>query len=1055
MGRHLDVSNQYDSGRESSVDPLDVISPPQRSIPLPSSSTFPRPSSSSASSSSTSKAKVPKGRLDSVSIPSSKSRPRGRGRTITSASRSASRSTSPTKRGSSSASSNRGTGRPRGRPRGSKSRSPEKRIRSTITDSQPDNGPVPPNVQGEIEEQNTLDLARNDVIVEKKYEEIVLSSESDEEESTSNHNEDNQQQLIDPDISVTFEQQKAELETQSPMEIETSENVVLGDKSAKTDQVIVEEASESHHEVEDINPLRIVEEAIISEETQEAVKDREEPVESLEPDHVVNSDLVNHEEKTEDRIANDDSNNDQPISPQSQSPSLSNQEKHHLTDQTGVASPNTIYPIASPPIPPTDTSNILPPASIGPIHAAETPFDNSSTSESLAEQSIGNEKEPKDLIKEDITTEQIEELDPATTQLPIDKNPLSVKGEAAMSQKEEDLQLDQSATEETLIEGKQSPENAPIVKVVEIQTPENTITENQQPFMSALRVNEGEGQAQEDGLQMQYTEVKEGADKPNDEIMLEEDKQNTDVQAKTASVEAEAEVHVEEDKKDVDGVQEVISSESVEFAAIEQEMVNSVGDEEGEMEIDGIAEVDQADEEIQVEEPKEKSKETPTAPSSPTRLIALSPPSTTATPKPLKKNSTATGKKRGPVPGSKKSSTPVSSGSGTAIVKKSVGRPKGKTKVEELKAVSKPLSTISSSDDSPIPTTPTRSLSMMNSPNPSPDKNAIYCVCRKPYEDEDDDITMVGCESCDNWFHPKCIGLTDDMVEAVDAYICKTCERTTHQKTVWKQLCKREGCKKALGGSSSKFCSSSCAYQHSQALLAALSNKNTLKQLAKTFISYPKPELSIQVEQHGDDTKTRCKSSRITTTNNASEQLADLQKQLEKVEELMKLVMKRQEILRLTIDKSENLPLVINIVEEEEELAERKKGKKKKYSSGVNGGNKEDKPCGWNQKLILDDHDIMNLPDSEQDQTSKTDGNNDDASNCLGTETDTDSGICLRGRRKCDRHQGWQKTIAVQLEVELTNLELAQKNLNVYIDSLKTSSEERSLTEQIRLVHLC
>ena len=53
----------------------------------------------------------------------------------------------------------------------------------------------------------------------------------------------------------------------------------------------------------------------------------------------------------------------------------------------------------------------------------------------------------------------------------------------------------------------------------------------------------------------------------------------------------------------------------------------------------------------------------------------------------------------------------------------------------------------------------------------------IYCVCRKPYADEDEDVVMLGCDSCDNWFHPACIGLDVARLDLIETYICHSCER--------------------------------------------------------------------------------------------------------------------------------------------------------------------------------------------------------------------------------------------------------------------------------------
>ncbi|OCF57603.1 hypothetical protein L486_05062 [Kwoniella mangroviensis CBS 10435] len=497
----------------------------------------------------------------------------------------------------------------------------------------------------------------------------------------------------------------------------------------------------------------------------------------------------------------------------------------------------------------------------------------------------------------------------------------------------------------------------------------------------------------------------------------------------------EREEHSAEEKMDIDSakITEPVDSESA-------EKTNKVVEAEGEMEIDTTPYHD-VEEQGEGENEIESSHNATPAPSSPAISITASQASTNVT-KPNKK-APATSKKKSANTGGKKASTPMSGGSGvgSGIGKKGAGKGKGKTKVEELKGASssKTKSSSSASSDSPqTPTTPTRPTSTSNnSPNPfqSPDKNAIYCVCRKPYNEEEDEVMMVGCESCDNWFHPNCVGLTDEMVDALDVYICKSCERSTHQRTIYKQLCKRDGCSKSLAGTSSKFCSSSCAFQHSQSLLSSMTNKNTLKQLAKTFIGFPEPKLGISTVNHAEHTPSlQCNLSN-------SDRLVDLEKQLDQVNRSIELVLKRQKILDDTIRKAESAILTVNVIEEEEEeVRQSKKGKKKKSGVNVNGnGNgsgKDDKPCGWNKILIAEDQEVRSFNISEQEQ---------------GIISEEEEGeICMRGKRRCDRHQGWQRTIAAQLEVEMANLERTHKNLAEYIDNLKSSSEVITFSDEIR-----
>ncbi|CBX33016.1 Protein CBG11090 [Caenorhabditis briggsae] len=49
---------------------------------------------------------------------------------------------------------------------------------------------------------------------------------------------------------------------------------------------------------------------------------------------------------------------------------------------------------------------------------------------------------------------------------------------------------------------------------------------------------------------------------------------------------------------------------------------------------------------------------------------------------------------------------------------------------------------------------------------------ALYCVCKKPY---DDTKFYVGCDSCQGWFHPECVGTTREQAEQAADYNCPSC----------------------------------------------------------------------------------------------------------------------------------------------------------------------------------------------------------------------------------------------------------------------------------------
>ncbi|CBQ68026.1 conserved hypothetical protein [Sporisorium reilianum SRZ2] len=46
-----------------------------------------------------------------------------------------------------------------------------------------------------------------------------------------------------------------------------------------------------------------------------------------------------------------------------------------------------------------------------------------------------------------------------------------------------------------------------------------------------------------------------------------------------------------------------------------------------------------------------------------------------------------------------------------------------------------------------------------------------YCICRG----KDDGSFMISCEQCQDWFHTKCVGMTQKAAKKLDEYVCESC----------------------------------------------------------------------------------------------------------------------------------------------------------------------------------------------------------------------------------------------------------------------------------------
>ncbi|KAJ8318671.1 hypothetical protein KUTeg_003762 [Tegillarca granosa] len=62
-------------------------------------------------------------------------------------------------------------------------------------------------------------------------------------------------------------------------------------------------------------------------------------------------------------------------------------------------------------------------------------------------------------------------------------------------------------------------------------------------------------------------------------------------------------------------------------------------------------------------------------------------------------------------------------------------------------------------------------------------KEKLYCVCRTPY---DDTKFYIGCDLCSNWFHGSCVNISESKAKTIDSYVCIDCKQ--QQETAVEEL---------------------------------------------------------------------------------------------------------------------------------------------------------------------------------------------------------------------------------------------------------------------------
>eukprot|EP01114_Cavostelium_apophysatum_P022861 TRINITY_DN8417_c0_g1_i3.p1 TRINITY_DN8417_c0_g1~~TRINITY_DN8417_c0_g1_i3.p1 ORF type:complete len:362 (+),score=100.36 TRINITY_DN8417_c0_g1_i3:119-1204(+) len=57
--------------------------------------------------------------------------------------------------------------------------------------------------------------------------------------------------------------------------------------------------------------------------------------------------------------------------------------------------------------------------------------------------------------------------------------------------------------------------------------------------------------------------------------------------------------------------------------------------------------------------------------------------------------------------------------------------------------------------------------------SPEEEDERLYCLCRKP---DLPGVFMIACDSCDEWFHGDCIGISESDAKTIQNYICESCD---------------------------------------------------------------------------------------------------------------------------------------------------------------------------------------------------------------------------------------------------------------------------------------
>ncbi len=316
-----------------------------------------------------------------------------------------------------------------------------------------------------------------------------------------------------------------------------------------------------------------------------------------------------------------------------------------------------------------------------------------------------------------------------------------------------------------------------------------------------------------------------------------------------------------------------------------------------------------------------------------------------------------------------------------------------------------------------------------------------YCLCNGP----DDGSFMVCCDECEEWYHGRCIKITKDQGSKISKFVCPKCKADGKGNTEWKRICRLPGCDKLLEphkGKHSKYC---CQKHGVKFFKDQLFNQTRPEKVAIDLhdLSAVVSEISYgrfkQLGTFGEDLVTANKMFRGIE----EERVNEIQKEILRLNDRKKYNQEREHYLRhISIRRTKKLNELMTV---------------------ISGGKKKD-ICGFDRRLQLEEDEwsesvpIWKKLKLKIEKITRNDleAALEQKESSITDENDLSS-VCLKEKRKCDKHNGWQELISRDcwlddqtIETTIDKLTTEKKNiLKVAVlrtlDSTSTKSKVISL----------
>jgi len=253
---------------------------------------------------------------------------------------------------------------------------------------------------------------------------------------------------------------------------------------------------------------------------------------------------------------------------------------------------------------------------------------------------------------------------------------------------------------------------------------------------------------------------------------------------------------------------------------------------------------------------------------------------------------------------------------------------------------------------------------------------------------------MIGCETCEDWFHGSCVHIDESDEPLIDKYICPTCEEKGKGKTVWLRKCRLPGCKKPAiapvrgtkgvkGTKGSKYCCDEHGVQFFKSRLNKLDPETLTKPQLKAVLGAMKGIEEFKVLGDVEPTIPESVLAKFRTPEDDS-RLTDLRLEREKISRKIEIVELRRSFLHLVVEKAKQLN------------ADLKSAVPQQLAVGKNKTKSKAKEiCGFDDRLSLDDAEFLEWSASPEGKVIFTE------------KIIEDDKQCDNEKRRC-RHVGWQ-----------------------------------------------